>query len=65
MTDDVAALEDGQAIADPYTIRRTALRYRVPYFATVAGARALVEAMRAPGAPEVSSMQEIHTEAGS
>ena len=32
---------------------------------TVAGARALIEAIRAPGAPEVRSMQEIHSEAGS
>ena len=61
----VNTTEGSQAIADSYTIRRTALQYRVPYFTTVAGARALVEAIRAPGVPEVSSMQEIHSEAGS
>ena len=61
----VNTTEGSQAIADSYAIRRTALQYRVPYFTTVAGARALVEAIRAPGAPEVSSMQEIHSEAGS
>ena len=60
----VNTTEGSQAIADSYAIRRTALQYRVPYFTTVAGARALVEAIRAPGVPEVSSMQEIHMEAG-
>ena len=61
----VNTTEGSRAIADSYTIRRTALQYRVPYFTTVAGARALVEAIRAPGVPEVSSMQEIHRETGS
>ena len=61
----VNTTEGSQAIADSYPIRRTALQYRVPYFTTVAGARALVEAMRAPGVPEVRSMQEIHMEVGS
>ena len=61
----VNTTEGSQAIADSYTIRRTALQYRVPYFTTMAGARALVEAIRAPSTPAVSSMQEIHMEAGS
>ena len=61
----VNTTEGSQAIADSYTIRRTALQYRVPYFTTMAGARALVEAIRAPGTPAVNSMQEIHMEAGS
>ncbi len=61
----VNTTEGSQAIADSYTIRRTALQYRVPYFTTIAGARALVEAIRAPGTPAVSSMQQIHVEAGS
>ena len=61
----VNTTEGSRAIADSYTIRRTALQYRVPYFTTVAGARALVEAIRAPGVPEVRSMQEIHMETGS
>ena len=61
----VNTTEGAQAIADSYTIRRTALQYRVPYFTTVAGARALVEAIRAPGTPAVHSMQEIHMETGS
>ena len=61
----VNTTEGSQAIADSYTIRRTALQYRVPYFTTLAGAQALVEAIRAPGRPAVYSMQEIHGEAGS
>ena len=61
----VNTTEGARAIADSCTIRRTALQYRVPYFTTMAGARALVEAIRAPGTPAVNSMQEIHMEAGS
>ena len=56
----VNTTEGRQAIADSYTIRRTALQQRVPYFTTVAGARALVEAIRAPRPFTVSSMQELH-----
>ena len=58
----VNTTEGSQAIADSYTIRRTALQQRVPYFTTVAGARALVEAIRAPCTSTVSSMQELHAE---
>ena len=58
----VNTTEGRQAIADSYTIRRSALQYRVPYFTTVAGARALVEAIQAPSSPSVYSMQEIHGE---
>ena len=61
----VNTTEGSQAIADSYAIRRTALQYRVPYFTTVAGARALVEAIRAPSTPAVNSLQEIHMEAES
>ncbi len=61
----VNTTEGSRAIADSYAIRRTALQYRVPYFTTMAGARALVEAIRAPGTPTVSSIQEIHMEAES
>ena len=58
----VNTTEGSRAIADSYTIRRTALQYRVPYFTTLAGARALVEAVRVPSTPTVRSMQEIHME---
>ena len=56
----VNTTEGARAITDSYAIRRAALQYRIPYFTTVAGARALVEAIRTPGAPAVRSMQEIH-----
>lgn len=58
----VNTTEGSQAIVDSYTIRRTALQQRVPYFTTVAGARALVEAIRAPCTSTVSSMQALHAE---
>ena len=58
----VNTTEGSHAIADSYRIRRTALQYRVPYFTTIAGARALVEAVRTPNTPAVSSMQELHAE---
>ena len=61
----VNTTEGSQAMADSSTIRRAALQYRVPCFTTMAGARALVEAIRAPGTPPAHSMQEIHMEAGS
>ena len=58
----VNTTEGKQAIADSYTIRRTALQHAIPYFTTVAGARALVEAIRSPRIPVVRSMQELHAE---
>ena len=61
----VNTTEGKQAIADSYAIRRTALQYGIPYFTTVAGARALVEAIRTPGTAVVRSMQALHAEAGS
>ena len=56
----VNTTEGSRAIADSYTIRRTAVQYGVPYFTTVEGARALVEAIRAPSAATPSSIQELH-----
>ena len=37
--------EGQQAIADSYTLRRAALVHKVPYYTTVAGARAVVQAI--------------------
>jgi carbamoyl-phosphate synthase large subunit len=37
--------EGQRAISDSYTLRRAALVYKVPYYTTVAGARAVVQAM--------------------
>ena len=61
----VNTTEGARAIADSCAIRRTAIQHRVPYFTTVAGARALVEAIRAPDTPAVGSMQELHAEPAS
>ena len=61
----VNTTEGKQAIADSYTIRRTALQYGIPYFTTVAGARALIEAIRTPATAVVSSTQELHAEVNS
>ena len=51
-----------KAIADSYHIRRTALEYNVPYFTTMAGARAAVSAIRSLRRSEltVKSLQEYY-----
>jgi carbamoyl-phosphate synthase large subunit len=53
--------EGAQSIADSYEIRRTALMNRIPYTTTIAGARALVQAlgaMQEDGGLEVRALQE-------
>jgi carbamoyl-phosphate synthase large subunit len=51
--------EGAQALADSFSLRRTALTYNVPYYTTVAGARAAVEAIAAlrNGSLEVRPLQ--------
>ena len=51
--------EGAQAIADSYSLRRAALMGRLPYYTTMAGARALVEGLRklARGSLEVRPLQ--------
>ncbi|HYD70542.1 MAG TPA: carbamoyl phosphate synthase large subunit, partial [Azospirillum sp.] len=51
--------EGAQALADSFSLRRTALTYNVPYYTTVAGARAAVEAIAAlrNGSLEVAPLQ--------
>jgi carbamoyl-phosphate synthase large subunit len=48
-----------QAVADSYSIRRTSLTHGIPYYTTVAGARASVEAIHAlkSGSLEVAALQ--------
>ena len=58
----VNTTEGRRAIAESCTIR---LQQRVPYFTTLAGARALVEAIRAPASFTVNSMQALHAESAS
>jgi len=51
--------EGAQAIADSFSLRRTALTNGIPYYTTVAGARAAVQAIQAlrAGSLEVASLQ--------
>jgi carbamoyl-phosphate synthase large subunit len=51
--------EGAQAIADSFSLRRTALMNNIPYYTTVAGARAAVEAIAAlkTGGLEVATLQ--------
>jgi carbamoyl-phosphate synthase large subunit len=51
--------EGAQAIADSFSLRRTALTLDIPYYTTVAGARAAVQAIAAlkTGNLEVASLQ--------
>jgi len=46
--------EGQQAVRDSYTLRRTALMHKIPYYTTVAGARAAVQAMTAASARELA-----------
>ncbi|MGB8183171.1 MAG: carbamoyl-phosphate synthase large subunit [Stellaceae bacterium] len=51
--------EGAREIADSFTLRRTALAHNIPYYTTVAGARAAVEAIVAlkAGALDVAALQ--------
>jgi len=51
--------EGAQAITDSFSLRRTALTHNIPYYTTVAGARAAVQAISAlkTGSLEVASLQ--------
>jgi carbamoyl-phosphate synthase large subunit len=51
--------EGSQAIADSFSLRRTALTHGIPYYTTVAGARAAVQAIAAlrAGSLEVAPLQ--------
>lgn len=49
-----------QAIADSYSIRRTALQHRVIYTTTISGARAGCMAMKETSKFEVESLQNLH-----
>jgi carbamoyl-phosphate synthase large subunit len=53
----------GQAVRDSFSIRRTALTKDVPYFTTIAAARAAAQAIASlkRGALDVRSLQEYHS----
>ncbi len=53
---------DTQSLRDSFSIRRTALERKIPYFTTIAGAQAAAEAIAAirQGALSVKPLQEYH-----
>ncbi|HEY6394703.1 MAG TPA: hypothetical protein VIX12_04740, partial [Candidatus Binataceae bacterium] len=55
---------DASGTADSFSIRRTALERRLPYFTTMAGAQAAVEGIRALKTRtfEVRALQDYHRE---
>ncbi len=58
----INTVSDAQAQRDSFSIRRSALQYRVPYTTTVSGARAVVNAIEMLLKKEISikSIQEYH-----
>lgn len=56
----VNTTEGRQAIEDSAIIRRLALRHRVPYTTTLAGAQALCQAMRQGSGRVVRKLQDLH-----
>jgi carbamoyl-phosphate synthase large subunit len=58
----VNTTEGKQAIADSSTIRRTALQRKVSYTTTLAGAKAMVLAMKEPNVGGVRRLQDLHRE---
>jgi carbamoyl-phosphate synthase large subunit len=58
----VNTTEGKQAIADSYTIRRSALQNKISYSTTLAGARATCMALEYLTTASVTSLQELHQE---
>jgi carbamoyl-phosphate synthase large subunit len=54
--------EDKQAIADSYSIRRTALQHKVFYTTTMAGAMATILALKHSDMSQVNCLQDLHKE---
>ncbi len=54
--------ENKRALSDSYTIRGSALDHKVPYTTTMAGAIAMVEAMKAKDVLSVNRLQTLHEE---
>ena len=55
-------IEGKQAIADSYTIRRSALQHHVAYMTTMAGAIAAVMAIASVSTDETRRLQKLHEE---
>jgi carbamoyl-phosphate synthase large subunit len=58
----VNTTEDKQAIADSYSIRRTALQHKVFYTTTMAGAMATIQALKYSDMGQVNCLQDLHKE---
>jgi len=56
----VNTTEGKQAIADSYSIRRTALQHKVFYMTTMAGANATIYALRSMDTDNVNRLQDLH-----
>jgi len=54
--------EGKQAIEDSYTIRAAALRHKVSYTTTIAGASATCMALKSQSDNEVNRLQDLHKE---
>ena len=54
--------EGSRAIRDSFTLRRAAINNKIPYYTTMAGSRALVEAIKTMTTKnlEVSSLQKFY-----
>ena len=61
----VNTTEGRQAIADSFAIRHAALRYKVPYTTTLAGARATCLALQAERSVSVNCLHDLHRELSS
>ena len=58
----VNTTEDKQAIADSYSIRRTALQHKVFYTTTMAGAVATIKALKQKDSETINRLQKLHEE---
>jgi carbamoyl-phosphate synthase large subunit len=58
----VNTTEDKEAIADSYSIRRTALQHKVFYTTTMAGAAATIMALKQKDSDAVNRLQMLHEE---
>nr|VFK44783.1 MAG: carbamoyl-phosphate synthase large subunit [Candidatus Kentron sp. TC] len=56
----VNTTEGKQAIADSFTIRRMALHHQITYTTTMAGAKAMVLAVREQAKSDVNRLQDLH-----
>lgn len=53
--------EGSRSISDSFTMRREALQHGVTYYTTMAGARAMCQALGELNAGDVNSLQELHS----